>query len=256
MRIVSFNVNGIRSATTKGLVDWIQQINPDIICFQEIKANESDIPEDFKKLSDYHQFWKPASKKGYSGVGILSKIKPREVLYSLNLPEYDEEGRFLLLEFQSFYLMSAYFPSGTTGDVRQSFKEKFLEDFKNIALEFKKQGKRLIITGDVNVCHKPIDIHNPISNKNSSGFLPHERQWFDEFLSLGYSDALRLVSSEPHQYTWWTFRAGARDKNLGWRIDYHLVDNELVNKVNGYKIHSDIRMSDHCPIELEIDILG
>lgn len=253
IKIVSINVNGIRSATSKGLVEWIKINDPDIICFQEIKANEADIPLEIKELSQYKQFWNPAAKKGYSGVGIMTKIEPNAMRNRFKIEEYDAEGRLLMLDFHDFTLISAYFPSGTTGDLRQAFKEKFLEDFYELILELKQSGKRLIITGDVNICHKPIDIHNPVSNKNSSGFLPHERQWMDRFFEMGFCDAFREVNQEPHQYTWWSFRSGARSKNLGWRIDYHLVDKDLRPRVRNYKIHADVVLSDHCPIELHID---
>lgn len=253
IKIVSINVNGIRSATSKGLVEWIKINDPDIICFQEIKANEVDIPVEVRNLTQYRQFWNPAVKKGYSGVGIMSKFEPISIQNRFKIKEYDEEGRILMLDFQDFTLISAYFPSGTTGDIRQSFKEKFLEDFSELVAELKQSGKRLIITGDVNICHRPIDIHNPVSNKNSSGFLPQEREWMDRFFDLGFCDAFREVNKEPHQYTWWSFRSGARSRNLGWRIDYHLVDEHLKPRVRNYKIHADVILSDHCPIELHIE---
>jgi exodeoxyribonuclease-3 len=250
MKIVSFNVNGIRSADTKGLGDWIETNQPDMLCFQEIKAQEKDIPQTYSHDSEYYSYWFPAVKKGYSGVGIMSKEEPLFVEYGCGVEKYDDEGRILRADFDSFSLISAYFPSGTTGDVRQTFKEEFLVDFIGIVQDLKSQGKKLIITGDVNICHKAIDIHNPVSNKNSSGFLPQERGWFDNFLDEGFVDAFRHVNSEPHHYTWWSFRSGARQKNLGWRIDYHLLDNDLQDRIRDYKIHADVFMSDHCPIEL------
>jgi len=252
MKIVSYNVNGIRSANTKGLSDWLNGQAPDMICFQEIKAQEKDVPEDFRTHNDYHSYWFPAVKKGYSGVGIMSKEKPLHIEYGCGLTKYDDEGRILRADYKDFSLISAYFPSGTTGDIRQSFKENFLDDFTGIVQDLKRLKKKLIITGDVNICHKAIDIHNPVANKNTSGFLPQERSWFDNFLNEGYIDAFREVSQEPHNYTWWSFRSGARQKNLGWRIDYHLVDVALQSKIENYKIHSDLMMSDHCPIELSI----
>lgn len=254
MKIISYNVNGIRSASTKGLSDWLELQSSDIVCFQEIKAQEKDVPENFRAHSDYHTFWYPAVKKGYSGVGIMSKEKPLHVEYGCGIAKYDDEGRILRADYKDFSLISAYFPSGTTGDIRQDFKEAFLDDFTGFIQDLKKQNKKLIITGDVNICHKAIDIHNPVSNKNSSGFLPQERDWFDRFLALGYVDAFREVNSNPHHYTWWSFRSGARQKNLGWRIDYHLVDATLQNNIENYRIHADVLMSDHCPIELTIKV--
>ena len=250
MKIVSFNVNGIRSADTKGLGGWIEKNQPDMLCFQEIKAQEKDIPQAYSHHNEYHAYWFPALKKGYSGVGIMSKVKPLHVEYGCGLAKYDDEGRILRADFESFSLISAYFPSGTTGDVRQTFKEEFLDDFTGIVQDLKRQGKKLMITGDVNICHKAIDIHNPVSNKNASGFLPQERAWFDTFLEEGFVDGFRHVNSDAHHYTWWSFRSGARQKNLGWRIDYHLVDKDLQDRIQDYNIHADVFMSDHCPIEL------
>jgi len=254
MKIISFNVNGIRSACSKGLVDWIKVEEPDIICFQEIKANIENIPKELVDLEGYYSYWYPAVKKGYSGVGIMSKYKCQNITYGIDNEFYDFEGRCIRIDYEKFSVLCTYFPSGTTGDVRQDFKESFLDYFTKYILNLESLNKRLIIAGDVNICHKPIDIHNPVSNKNSSGFLPQEREWMTDFISLGYVDALRQVSQEPHQYTWWTFRAGARERNLGWRIDYHLVGEELTALIKNYKIHNHIFMSDHCPIELEIDL--
>lgn len=254
MKIISYNVNGIRSATSKGLSDWLELQSSDFVCFQEIKAQEKDVPENLKAHSEYHSFWFPAVKKGYSGVGIMSKQKPIHVEYGCGLSKYDDEGRILRADYKEFSLISVYFPSGTTGDIRQDFKEAFLDDFTGIIQDLQRQKKKLIITGDVNICHKPIDIHNPVSNKNASGFLPQEREWFDRFLAQGFVDAFREVNTNPHHYTWWSFRAGARQKNLGWRIDYHLVDADIRSKIENYRIHAEVQMSDHCPIELVINV--
>jgi exodeoxyribonuclease-3 len=252
MKIISYNVNGIRSAMTKGFVDWLKKENPDIIGLQEIKAQEKDIdPNIFQDLG-YKLYWFPAVKKGYSGVAIFTKITPKAVRYGMGLNKYDDEGRMLRAEFDDFSFISSYFPSGTTGDVRQDFKYEFLEDIYGYLQDLRREKPKLILSGDYNICHKPIDIHNPVSNKNSSGFLPEERAWMDKFTESGFIDTFRFFNNEPHQYTWWSFRANSRAKNLGWRIDYHMATKELQNKLKSAVILPHIQHSDHCPIVLEI----
>jgi exodeoxyribonuclease-3 len=191
-------------------------------------------------------------KKGYSGVGIFTKVKPKSITYGMGLDKYDDEGRVLQVDFEDFSFISAYFPSGTTGDERQRFKYEFLDDVFGYIQELKKKYPNLILSGDYNICHKPIDIHNPISNKNSSGFLPEERAWMDKFTESGFVDSFRLFNPNPHQYTWWSYRANSRSKNLGWRIDYHMVTNELQNRLKSAVILPHIIHSDHCPISLEL----
>ncbi len=254
MNIVSYNVNGIRAAVNKGLGQWISQTAPDIICFQEIKANTEDIPKELNENETYHRYWHPAAKKGYSGVGIMTKIKPNHVEYGCGIERYDREGRVLRADFNDFSIISLYCPSGTTGGERQEFKEQFMADFRPYVNDLLKKFPRLIISGDYNICHKAIDIHNPVSNKNSSGFLPHEREWLSDFMGESLIDSFRNLYPEPHNYTWWSFRAGSRAKNLGWRIDYHLVSAPLIVKVKEHKIHADVMHSDHCPIELQLSI--
>lgn len=253
MKIISYNVNGIRSAMNKGFVDWLKEENPDIIGLQEIKAQEKDVdPAVFQDLG-YELYWFPAVKKGYSGVAIFTKIKPKSVKYGMGLNKYDDEGRMIQADFEGFSFISSYFPSGTTGDVRQDFKYEFLDDIYGYMQDLRKDNPTLILSGDYNICHKPIDIHNPVSNKNSSGFLPEERAWMDKFTDSGFIDTFRHFNPAPHQYTWWSFRANSRAKNLGWRIDYHMATKELQNKLKSAVILSDVKHSDHCPIVLEID---
>jgi exodeoxyribonuclease III len=253
MKIISYNVNGIRSAINKGFVDWLKEENPDIIGLQEIKAQEKDInPNIFEDLG-YELYWFPAVKKGYSGVAIFSKIKPKAIKYGMGLSKYDDEGRMLQADFEDFSFISSYFPSGTTGDIRQDFKYEFLDDVFGYMQDLRQEKPRLILSGDYNICHKPIDIHNPVSNKNSSGFLPEERAWMDKFTGSGFVDTFRHFNPDPHQYTWWSFRANSRAKNLGWRIDYHMATKELQNKLKSAVILPDVRHSDHCPIVLELE---
>lgn len=251
--IISYNVNGIRSATKKGLIDWLASANPDILCLQELKADASQIDVGPLEELGYHCYWMPAEKKGYSGVGILSKTKPTNVAYGCNIGDYDQEGRVIRADYDDFSVMSLYIPSGSSKDERQAFKMKFLEDFHRYINELRQDFPQLVISGDYNICHKPIDIHNPVSNKNSSGFLPEEREWVSQFLDSGFTDTFRYFNEEPHQYSWWSFRANARQKNLGWRIDYHMASSEMNDRLRAADILADVVHSDHCPILLEIE---
>ncbi|HVA98232.1 MAG TPA: exodeoxyribonuclease III [Bacteroidia bacterium] len=252
-KIISYNVNGIRSALSKGWIEWLKATDPDIVCLQEIKANPEQLDVSIFENAGYHHYWYPAQKKGYSGVAILSKQKPNHVEYGCGIEKYDNEGRVLRADFDNYSVMSVYMPSGSSGDERQAFKMEWLSDFQNYINELKKKFPNLIISGDYNICHKPIDIHNPVSNANSSGFLPEERNWIDGFMKSGFVDTFRHFNSEPHNYTWWSFRANSRAKNLGWRIDYHLASKTLENKLKRAVIFPQAKHSDHCPILLEVD---
>lgn len=253
MKLISYNVNGIRSAMRKGFVEWLETENPDIIGLQEIKAQEKDIETAIFEDLGYELYWYPAVKKGYSGVAILTKIKPKSVKYGMSLNRYDDEGRMIQADFDGFSFISSYFPSGTTGDIRQGFKYEFLDDVFGYMQDQRKLHPALILSGDYNICHRPIDIHNPISNKNSSGFLPEERAWMDKFTESGFIDTFRHFNPNPHQYSWWSFRANSRVKNLGWRIDYHMATLEMQNRLKSAVILPTITHSDHCPIVLEIE---
>lgn len=252
MKIASYNVNGIRSAINKGFVDWIKATDPDVIGLQEVKAEESNIDKSVFEDLGYHIYWYPAVKKGYSGVAIFTKIKPKHVAFGMGTQSYDDEGRMIRADFGSFSFISAYFPSGTSGDVRQDFKYQFLDDIYGYSQDLIQKFPNLIMSGDYNICHKPIDIHNPISNKNSSGFLPEERAWMDKFTSSGFEDSFRIFNPNPHQYTWWSFRAGSRAKNLGWRIDYHMTTLPMRERLKSATILPEAQHSDHCPIILEL----
>ncbi len=253
MKIVTYNVNGIRAAITKGLLDWLSAVDADIVCFQEIKADFSVIPtEAFEAIGYPHHYWFPAQKKGYSGVGILSKHAVDHVEIGMGHKKYDDEGRTLRIDIGEISYMSVYMPSGSSGDDRQAFKYEWLHDFYQYMKVLKSQKKKIIISGDYNICHKAIDIHNPKSNAKTSGFLPEERAWFDSFMDLGFIDTFRHFNHEPHHYTWWSYRAGARSKNLGWRIDYHLATKETESHLKRCVILNDAMHSDHCPILLEI----
>ena len=252
MKIISYNVNGIRAAITKDWLGWLKAANPDVICLQEIKANPEQLNLiDFEEHG-YHHYWYPAQKKGYSGVAILTKTKPDSIVYGCGIGKYDDEGRVLRADFGELSVMSVYMPSGSSGDERQAFKIEWLHDFQQYINDLKKVRPQLIICGDYNICNKPIDIHNPKSNANTSGFLPEEREWFDGFLASGFVDTFRVFNQEPHQYSWWSYRANSRAKNLGWRIDYNLVTENLKSKLVRAAILPEAKHSDHCPVLVEI----
>ncbi|MEN7547703.1 exodeoxyribonuclease III [Rapidithrix thailandica] len=252
MKIITYNVNGIRAAMKKGLVDWVKTENPDIFCLQEVKALPEQVDlEEFTQLG-YTYYWFPAEKKGYSGVATFTKVPPVSSQYGMGIEKYDVEGRSVELQFDDFTLINTYFPSGTTGDIRQDFKYEFLDDYFEYIAEKKKTHNKLVLCGDVNICHKSIDIHNPVSNKNSSGFLPKEREWVSKFLESGFVDSFRHFNPAPHHYTWWSYRAGARKKNLGWRIDYFFVSQELTPQLSNCTILNEAVHSDHCPVALEM----
>lgn len=237
---------------SKGFVEWLKATNADIVCLQEIKASPDQIDLTVFEALGYHSYWYPAVKKGYSGVAILTKNKPDEVVFGCGMDVYDSEGRILRADYGDISVISAYFPSGSSGEDRQDFKMKFLSDFNKYVTKLRKTRQKLIISGDYNICHKPIDIHNPVSNKNSSGFLPEERAWVDEFIADGFTDSFRVFNAEPHQYTWWSFRANARAKNLGWRIDYHMTTKNLDQNLIKSRILPEAKHSDHCPVLLEM----
>lgn len=253
MKIVSYNVNGIRAAMNKGFIDWLKLVNPEIIGLQEVKANLDQIDATVFRELGYEIYWYPAFKKGYSGVAILTKIKPKSVKYGMEYAKYDEEGRLLQIDFEDFSFLTAYFPSGTTGDVRQSFKYEFLDDIYGYIQDLRKANPNFILSGDYNICHKAIDIHNPKTNKNTSGFLPEERAWMDKITSTGLVDSFRKFNDQPHHYTWWSYRANSRAKNLGWRIDYHMVTTAMEDRLKNASILADANHSDHCPILIEVE---
>lgn len=253
MRIITYNVNGIRSAIKKGFIEWLANDPADIICLQEVKAHPDNIDGSLVERLGYHQYWYPAKKKGYSGVAVFTKKEPLQVYYGNGSTQSDEEGRVIRLDYPSFSLINAYFPSGTTGEIRQSYKYVWLDEFLTYLSSLRQEVPGLIVCGDYNICHKPIDIHDPVRNKNSSGFLPEERRWMDTFFAAGFVDTFRHFNTEPHQYSWWSFRANARNNNKGWRIDYINATEPLTEALKSAQILSEIRHSDHCPVYLELD---
>ena len=254
MKIASYNVNGIRAAMNKGFVDWLKATNPDIICLQEIKAMKEQVDvEAFENAGYKYHYWFSAQKKGYSGVAILSKTEPTHVEYGTGIASMDAEGRNLRADFDAFSVMSLYLPSGTNIE-RLDHKLEYMAMFKDYIDELKQDIPNLIICGDYNICHEAIDIHDPVRNKNVSGFLPVEREWLGNFLDSGFIDTFRYFNKEPHNYTWWSYRANARANNKGWRLDYALASELLQEKLKRSVILSEAVHSDHCPILLEIEI--
>ena len=252
MRIITYNINGIRAALKKGLVDWIKSVNPDIICLQEIKAREDQFDSTVFKNLGYHSYWFSAKKPGYSGTAIICKKKPNNITFGINNKDYDYEGRVMRVDFETYSIISVYMPSGSSGELRQSFKMAFLNDFYNYIVELIQNFPNLIIAGDYNICHMPIDIHNPQRNQNTSGFLIEERDWLSSLLNLGFIDTFRFFNKEPHNYSWWSYRANARAKNLGWRIDYLLASQTMQSRLHRGAILSQAKHSDHCPVLLEL----
>lgn len=253
MRIITYNVNGIRAAISKGFLDWLKTVDADIVCVQETKAQPEQIPQEQFEAVGYHSYIHSAVKKGYSGVAIFSRQKPLHVEYGMGVEKYDFEGRVIRADYEGFSVLSVYHPSGSSGDLRQSFKMQWLNDFYAYIQDLKKKHPNLIISGDYNICHRPIDIHDPIRNASSSGFLPEERAWLTQFIEMGFVDAFRHFNSDPHNYTWWSYRANARSKNLGWRIDYHMVSQPIKGNMSRAVILPQAHHSDHCPVLLDLN---
>lgn len=257
LEIISYNVNGIRSAISKGLIDWIKESHYDIYLFQEIKANEADIPSELFHEIGYQTYWFSAQKKGYSGVGIVIKnaVLHANVVKGMSIPHYDFEGRLIRFDIDDITIINSYFPSGSSGDERQSVKMDYLRDFYSYIHELKKEKQKIIIAGDYNICHQEVDIHDPKGNKNSSGFLPEEREWMTQYFDSGFIDTYRYLNpNKKAEYSWWSFRANARNNNKGWRIDYHVATKELEPQLQDAQIFMDVKHSDHCPIYLKIEV--
>jgi len=250
---------------SKGLLEWVKTLDVDVCCFQELKANIEDINKKAFEDEGFHTYWFSAKKKGYSGVGVISKIKPDKVVYGCGLKKADDEGRVLQVFFKDVVLVNTYFPSGSSGEERQAYKMEFLNDYLKFlttnfstAFNFSKTKpnsySNVIVAGDYNICHQAIDIHDPVGNKNSSGFLPEERAWMDSFFKLGFVDSFRKINKQLHQYSWWSFRANARTNNKGWRIDYINVTNGLESKIKDAYLLPQAIHSDHCPVFLHVDV--
>lgn len=252
MKIISYNVNGIRAAISKGFLSWLEQANPDVVCLQETKAQKDQLDLALFEAAGYpFHYWFSAQKKGYSGVAILSKKQPNHIAYGTGISHMDKEGRNLRIDFDELSIMSLYLPSGTN-TLRLAYKFTYMDDFRKYIDVLKQDIPNLVILGDYNICHQPIDIHDPVRNKKVSGFLPEERDWLDRFIESGFIDSFRHFNTNPHCYSWWSYRANARVNNKGWRIDYALVSSALQDQLQAATILPEARHSDHCPIVVEI----
>ena len=252
LRILSWNVNGIRAIYKKGFLQWLMTDKPDILCIQETKASEEQLPDDLRNILGYHTFYASAEKKGYSGVALLSEEEPRHIEPGWGVDSFDREGRALVADYGDFLLMNIYFPNGKASPERLKYKMDFYESFLEYADGLKNQGKKLIICGDVNTAHKEIDLARPKENETVSGFLPEERAWIDKLLSHGYIDTFRMFEEGGGHYSWWDYKTRARERNVGWRIDYFLVSENLEHRIQSAFILSDVMGSDHCPIGIEL----
>jgi exodeoxyribonuclease-3 len=255
LKIVSYNLNGLRSALGKGLLDWVAATQPDVLCVQEIKAGTTALDVSGLAALGYHAYLHPAQKPGYSGVATFSRIEPLAVVTGCGESLYDDEGRVLRLDFADVSVLNTYMPSGTSGPARQEFKVKWLHWFRAYVARLKEDAAipPLIIGGDFNCCQTPIDLHNPKANQNSPGYTPEERQWFKDLLADGFADSFRHLHPEaPGHYSWWSYRAGSRARNVGWRLDHLLLDQRLLPRLHGAGLWPDVVHSDHCPAWVEL----
>lgn len=255
MKIITYNVNGLRAAVGKGFPQWLTRENPDVVCLQETKLQPEQCPTEIFEALGYKTYLYSAQKKGYSGVAILTKQEPDHVEYGMGIEAYDNEGRFIRADYGDLSIISVYHPSGTSGEERQAFKMIWLDAFQQYVIELRKTRKKLIICGDYNICHEPIDIHDPVRNAKNSGFLPEEREWMTGFLSEGFVDTFRHLHPEKQQYTWWSYRFNARVNNKGWRIDYCMVTEPVCPLLKDAYILNDAVHSDHCPMALEVNLI-
>jgi exodeoxyribonuclease-3 len=252
VRIYSWNVNGIRAIQKKGFVDWVNKEQPDILCLQETKAHISQLDDELINIKGYHSYWNYPERRGYSGVALYTKIKPNAVDYGIGIDIYDMEGRIILAEYDDFVLLNIYFPNGQKDDERLQYKLDFYEEILEYCNERVAGGDNIIISGDYNTAHKEIDLKNPKSNSNRSGFLPVERAWMDKLVENGYTDTFRYFYPDTIKYSWWSYRFRSREKDIGWRIDYHFVSNNMLDRVKDALILDDVMGSDHCPVVLEL----
>ena len=255
MKIVTFNANGIRSAARKGFFEWMQDSDPDVVCMQELKAHRDQLAENLLAPQGYRGYFQFAEKKGYSGTAIYCKAPPSNVKVGLGWNDFDSEGRLVRIDYNNLSIISIYLPSGTSSDDRQKFKEIILDRLKPVLLNFRKEKRDFIICGDINIAHKPVDLRNWKGNRNNSGFLPQERAWMDWlFGEAGYVDAFRVINSRPSQYTWWSNRGEAYAKNVGWRLDYHIVTAGLSKRTESVSVFRETKFSDHAPVIVNYDI--
>lgn len=254
MKILSWNVNGIRAVTKKGFQDWLLKTMPDVLCLQETKAVEEQFPDDIRNLEEFHIYYAAAERKGYSGVALFSRPEPLKVQNGFGIEKFDGEGRTLIATYDEFILFNIYFPNGKASKERLKYKMDFYDAFLDYIDSLKAKKRGIVICGDVNTAHKEIDLARPKENEKVSGFLPEERAWIDTLIAHGYYDTFRMFNKEPGNYTWWDYKTRARERNIGWRIDYFFVSENLRDKVKSAFISSDVPGSDHCPIGIELDL--
>jgi len=252
MKIISWNVNGIRAAAKKGFASWLESSQADVVCVQETKASVEQLDEKILDIPEYTSYFESAEKKGYSGVAVYTKIPPVNVT-NLGVEEFDNEGRTLVVELPNLTVISAYFPNSRDGGARLAYKIDFCNAMLEFCTRLSSEKKPFVLCGDYNIAHKPIDLARPDDNENSAGYLPEERAWMDTFLSSGFADTFRMFNKEPGNYTWWSYVTRARERNVGWRLDYHCVPEGITNRVTGAGILSDVMGSDHCPVSVDIE---
>ena len=250
MKILCWNVNGIRAAQRSGFLEWLYRESPDILCVQETKANPEQLEEELRKPRGYHTYWNFPERKGYGGVATFTKEKPLRVQNDLDIPEFDTEGRVIISVYPEFTLFNVYFPNGKKDETRLKYKMDFYDAFFDFVEPLRQKGERLVICGDFNTAHKEIDLARPKENEKVSGFLPMERAWLDKLVAHGYADTFRHFNKEPNHYTWWDLKSRARERNVGWRIDYFFVTENLLESVSQASIMPEVAGSDHCPIEI------
>ncbi len=253
MKIISWNVNGLRAIAQKGFMDYVFQEAPDVLCLQEVKAFPEQVPKEIHSLKGYTAYWNPAQRPGYSGVATFVKNPPKKVELGIGIERFDSEGRVLMTEWNDFMLFNIYFPNGQKDATRLQYKMDFYESLLLHCNKLRKQGKKMIVCGDYNTAHFEIDLARPKENEDTSGFLPIERAWMDRWVENGFVDTFRHFNTEPHHYSWWSYRANARENNIGWRIDYHFVTDDLIPRLKKALIQPEIFGSDHCPVVLEIE---
>jgi len=254
IRLLSWNINGIRAIHRKKALDWFFNEKPDILCLQETKASEEQVPDQLREIDRYHVYFASAEKKGYSGVALYSGIKPKKVQYGFGIKRFDSEGRIIIAEYDKFVLYNIYYPNGKQSGDRLKYKMDFYDAFLDHAERLKKSGKNIVVCGDVNTAHKEIDLARPKENQKTSGFLPEERAWIDKFIELGYLDTFRMFNDQPEQYTWWDMITRARERNVGWRIDYFFISEGLKENIRDAFIRPEIMGSDHCPVGIDLAI--
>ncbi|OFI07570.1 exodeoxyribonuclease [Clostridium acetireducens DSM 10703] len=252
LRIYSWNVNGLRAISKKNFFSWIEEENPDILCIQETKLQAHQLEDNLKNIEGYHSYFSFARRKGYSGVATYTKLKPLSVKYGIDIEEFDSEGRIVITEFEKFILFNIYFPNGQKDDERLDYKLRFYDAILDYCNNLVSEGKKLIVCGDYNTAHKEIDIKNPKANEKRSGFLPIERAWIDKLIENGYTDTFRYLYPDKVEYSWWSYRFKARERNAGWRLDYHFVSDNLLDNVKDAKILTEVQGSDHCPVMIKI----